>query len=203
MLRGRLGRSLTEQPVQAPTSPVGPIRLVNLWWVGAALLVMVAAIKSDDAWFLNFVHVFCGLLWTGVDLFMGFVVGPVLRKLDFETRRAVMGRLVPRTLFIMTTLSIITANTGWFLAVQAGYLDLDYPDKWWVIAALMITTILTVQGVCLILPIELKAYFEMRKREPDMQRFDRLFKFFFYVVASQGVMQVLIIVIMTRFATGI
>lgn len=186
-----------------PPSQVAPIRLVNFWWVAAALLVMVAAIKSDDIWFLNFVHVFCGLLWTGIDLFMGFVIGPVLRKVDFETRRAVMGRLLPRTVFIMTTLAIMTANTGWFLAGDAGYLDLDYPDKWWVIGALTITAILTVQGTCVLLPIELKAYFEMRKPEPDMARFDRLFKFFFYVVASQGLMQVLIILIMTRFATGI
>jgi hypothetical protein len=188
---------------QTQASPVAPIRWVNLWWVAAALGVMVAAIQSNDAWFLNFVHVFCGLMWTGVDLFMGFVIGPILRKVDFETRRAVMGRLLPRTLFIMTTLAIMTFNTGWYLAVEAGYLDLAYPEKWWVVAALTITTILAVQGTCMLLPIELMAYFEMRKPEPDMRRFDRLFKYFFYVVASQGTLQILIIVIMTRFATGI
>ncbi len=185
------------------TSPVAPIRLGNLWWVAAALAVMVAAIVSGDLWFLNFVHVFSGVLWTGIDLFMGFVVGPVLRVVDFETRRAVMGRLLPRTLFIMSTLAIVTTNTGWFLAVERGLLDLGFPELWWVIGALAVTTMLAVQGFGMLLPIELKAYFEMRKPKPDVQRFDRLFRFFVYIVASQGVMQVLIIVIMTRFATGI
>lgn len=55
---------MIEQAEQIPPSPVAPIRWVNLWWVAAALAVMVAAINSDDAWFLNFVHVFAGLLWT-------------------------------------------------------------------------------------------------------------------------------------------
>ncbi len=194
---------MTERPAAIEPSPVAPIRLVNLWWVAAALAVMVAAIVSGDAWFLDFVHVFCGMLWTGIDLFMGFVIGPILRLVDFETRRAVLGRLVPRTLFIMATLAIITTNTGWFLAVESGYLELGFPELWWVIAALAITTILAVQGFGMLLPIELKVYFEMRKPAPDLRRFDRLFRFFFYVVASQGVMQVLIIVIMARFATGI
>jgi hypothetical protein len=36
-----------------------------------ALGVMTAAIASHDQWFLNFVHVICGVLWTGIDLFMG------------------------------------------------------------------------------------------------------------------------------------
>ncbi len=55
----------------------------------------------------------------------------------------------------------------------------------------------------MILPIQLMAYFEMRKSEPNLRRFDRLLKIYFYIVASQGAMQVLIIVVMTRFATGI
>ncbi len=120
---------MIEQAEQIPPSPVAPIRWVNLWWVAAALAVMVAAINSDDAWFLKFVHVFAGLLWTGVDLFMGFVLGPILRVVNFETRRAIMGRLLPRSLFLMTTLAAITINAGWFLAVDAGYFELGYPEN--------------------------------------------------------------------------
>ena len=194
---------MTEQPTAIPESPVAPIRLVNLWWVALALAVMVAAIVIGDLWLLDFIHVFCGVMWTGIDLFMGFVVGPILRLVDFETRRAIVGRLLPRTLFILATLAIVTTNTGWFLAAELGLLELDFPELWWVIVALAITTILAIQGFGILLPIELKVYFEMRKAEPDMERFDRLFKLFVYIVASQGAMQVLIIVIMARFATGV
>ncbi len=121
---------MIEQAEQIPPSPVAPIRWVNLWWVAAALAVMVTAINSDDAWFLNFVHVFAGLLWTGVDLFKGFVLGPILRVVNFEPRRAIMGLLLPLSLFLMTTLAAITINAGWFLAVDAGYFELGYPEKW-------------------------------------------------------------------------
>ncbi len=121
---------MIEQAEQIPPSPVAPIRWVNLWWVAAALAVMVTAINSDDAWFLNFVHVFAGLLWTGVDLFKGFVLGPILRVVNFEPRRAIMGLLLPLSLFLMTTLAAITINAGWFLAVDAGYFELGYSEKW-------------------------------------------------------------------------
>ena len=53
------------------TSPGKLIRWHYLWYVAAALTVMVAVIASGHLWSLNFVHVFCGLLWTGIDLFMG------------------------------------------------------------------------------------------------------------------------------------
>jgi hypothetical protein len=58
------------------------IRWHYLWYVALALAVMLAVIASRQLWWLNFVHVFCGLLWTGIDLFMGFVLGPILRVID-------------------------------------------------------------------------------------------------------------------------
>src|SRR6516164_834178 len=57
-----------------------------------ALGVMTAAIVSRDHWFLNFVHVICGVMWTGIDLFMGFVVGPILRAVDVGVRREIILR---------------------------------------------------------------------------------------------------------------
>ena len=38
------------------------IRWHYLWYVALALVVMIAAIISHHLWFLNFVHVFSGLL---------------------------------------------------------------------------------------------------------------------------------------------
>jgi hypothetical protein len=180
-----------------------PIRLSNLVWVGLSLAVMVAAILSGVHWFLNFVHVVAGVLWTGIDLFMGFVVGPVMRTMPFPARRALIARLMPRMVFLMPTLSTITGTAGWFLAKQSGYLEMDYPQFWWVIAALVIVTILTIQGVFILLPTNLLVYFEVRKPEPDMARIGRLMRRYVVVVASQGAMQVAIIVVMARFVTGV
>ena len=175
----------------------------NLIWVAVAFGVMAWAILSHDLWFLNFVHVVAGLLWTGIDLFMGFVIGPILRRLDFAIRRAIISRLMPKMIFIMTPLGIIAPTAGWFLAVELGYLDLAFPQMWWFIAALVVTTILGVQGIGILLPTNIRVYLEMQKAAPDGDKIARLMRRYVRVVAFQGAMQVLIIVIMTRFATGI
>ena len=107
-----------------------------------------------------------GALWTGIDLFMGFVIGPVLRRVSFDTRRAMIAGIIPRTLILMPTLSAITSTAGWFLAVRMGFLDVAYPQFWWVIAALAIVTVLTVQGLGNLLPMNLRLYFEIQKPRP-------------------------------------
>jgi hypothetical protein len=55
----------------ADTGPGQLIRWPYLGYAVLALGVMTVAIASHDHWFLNFVHVICGVLWTGIDLFMG------------------------------------------------------------------------------------------------------------------------------------
>ena len=175
----------------------------NLIWVGLALAVMVVAIIVNDMWFLNFVHVFTGLLWTGIDLLLGFVIGPILRRLEFPVRRAITMRLMPRLLFILPTLAVIAPTAGWFMAVDQGYLELAFPELWWLIAALAITTILSVQGVFVLLPTNVMVYLEMRKPAPDGERIGRLMRRYVRVVAFQGSMQIVIILIMSRFATGL
>ena len=182
--------------------PAPEIRVRNVVWVALVFLVMVAAIGGDDLWFLNFVHVIAGVLWTGIDLFMGFVVGPILRRVDLGTRRAIAVRLMPRMLFLMPTLSIVTTTAGWFLAERRGFLDLPFPEFWWVAAALAIVTVLTIQGLGMLLPINLRVFLEFRKEQPDLERIGRWMRIYVRVIASQGVMQVAIIVIMARFVTG-
>lgn len=115
--------------------PISLIRWNYLWYVAAALIVMVAAITIQNLWLLNFVHVFSSLLWTGIDLFMGFVLGPILRQVDISLRHEVMRQLTPRTLFLLPTVSIVAGTTGWFLAVQLGYTALAWPEYGWVAAA--------------------------------------------------------------------
>ena len=191
--------TLTALPVRA-ANPLRPWYLVA---AVAAVAAMIAAILSPSLWFLNFVHVMTGALWTGIDLFMGFIVGPILRKVSFETRRAIIAGLIPRTLILMPTLSTITSTAGWFLAVRMGFLDVSYPEFWWVIAALAIVTVLTVQGLGYLLPTNLRLYFEVQKPQPDSEKIARWMKTYVRVVAVQGTMQVAIIVVMARFATGL
>lgn len=179
------------------------IRLRYLWLVALALGVMVAAILSRNIWFLNWVHVMCGVLWTGIDLFMGFVLGPILKSLDVSVRRQVLLRLTPRTLFLMPTLAIITGTAGWFLAVDLGFTQLPWPQIAWIYGALALVTLMTIQGLGYLLPTNLRVCFELQKPNPDGAKIGRMMSRYFYAVATQGVMQVAIIVIMARLVAGI
>jgi hypothetical protein len=185
-----------------PARVAAPLRPWYIVAAAAALAAMIAAILGDNLWILNFVHVMTGALWTGIDLFMGFVIGPVLRRVSFDVRRAMIAGIIPRTLILMPTLSIITSTAGWFLAVRMGYLNLGYPQFWWVIAALAIVSVLTVQGMGILLPMNLKLYFEIMKPAPEHEKLKRWMRTYVRVVAVQGTMQVAIIVVMARFATG-
>lgn len=164
---------------------------------------MVAVIAWGSLLALNYLHVMSAVLWTGVDLFMGFVVGPVLRAAPFEARREVMLRLTPRTIFLLPTLAILTGTTGWYLAQGLGYLDLAWPAFGWVVAALALVTIMTVQGLGYLLPTQIRVWLELRKDAPDGKRIMRLTRAYFWVIASQGLLQVLTIFVMARFRMGL
>jgi len=187
----------------ADTAPGQVIRWHYFGYSALALAVMTAAIMSHDRWFLNFVHVICGVLWTCIDLFMGFVVGPILRRVEMPVRREIIIRLVPKTLFLMPTLSIITGTSGWFLAEQLGFFDLPWPQFGWVAAALVLVVLMTVQGTFYLLPTNLLVCLQLRRPDPDVEKISRMMRNFFYAVAAQGTMQVLTIIIMARFVSGL
>jgi hypothetical protein len=179
------------------------IRWGYLWLALAGIAVMIAAVRIGNLWFLDFVHVFSSLLWTGIDLFMGFVLGPILRRMDISVRREVARRLTPRTLFLMPAISIISGTSGWFLAVELGYTALPWPDFGWVAAALVLVTLMTIQGLGFLMPVNVMVCLELQKPKPDVPRIATWMQRYFYAVAMQGAMQVAIIVVMTRFRAGI
>jgi len=187
----------------ADTAPTPIVRWHYLGYSALALMVMTVAITSHERWFLNFVHVICGVMWTGIDLFMGFVIGPILRRVDLSVRREIIIRLVPKTLFLMPTLSIITGTAGWFLAKDLGFLDVPWPQFTWVAAALILVVLMTILGTGYLLPTNLRVCMQLRRPDPDFHRISRMMRNFFLAVAVQGTMQVLTIVIMARLVSGL
>jgi len=179
------------------------IRWGHLRYVAAAFAVLAAAILLGNVFFLNFVHVMCGVMWTGIDVFVGFVLGPSLRQVDLPARRALSMKLLPRMLFLMPSLAIITGTAGYFLAKTLGFLDVSYPDKLWVDAALVIIAILTVQGLCVLLPINLLTCLELQKEQPDLDKLGHRMRIYVRQTALQASLQIAIIVVMARFATGL
>ena len=193
---------MTEIAAAPPASKLA-LRPAYFVMAAAAFAAMIAAILSPSLWFLTWVHIMSGVLWTGIDLFLGFVIGPIIRRLPFETRKAMIGALIPRTMVLMPTLAIITGTAGYYLAKRMGYMDLGYPEFYWVAAALAILAVLTVQGLGILTPINILVFLEMQKAQPDGEKIGRWMKTYVRIVAIQGTMQVAMIVIMARFGSGL
>ena len=70
------------------------------------------------------------------------------------------------------------------------------------IAALAIATILAVWGLGILMPLSLRAHLEMRKENPDPEKILRMMRIYLYSPASQDVFQVLIVVVIEKFAIG-
>ncbi|WP_435184443.1 hypothetical protein [Halobellus sp. EA9] len=93
--------------------------------VGAVVLplgLLLATIAFGTVQQLTYVHVMAGVLWTGTDLFMALVLGPVLGGLDVDERAEVFQRFTPKMAFLMPTLAFTTIIGGMVLASEMGYL---------------------------------------------------------------------------------
>jgi len=69
---------------------------------------------------LTYVHVMAGVLWTGIDVFMAAVVGPVIGSLHVDERASWFETFTPKMAFLMSTLATVTIFSGVLLAVRIG-----------------------------------------------------------------------------------
>jgi hypothetical protein len=65
---------------------------------------LIATIAGNWLWALVFYHVVGGGLWTGIDLFVGFVIGPILGRLSIPARAEFSARFMPMMVVIMPPL---------------------------------------------------------------------------------------------------
>lgn len=171
-------------------------------WIVIPIGALIVAIFSASLLLLNYVHVFTAILWTGTDIFMAFLLGPVLRNVGLSTRKEIISWLMPKMVFYMPTVAAVTTTAGYFLASKVGLITLQPPVVYWVATVLIIVSAMFIMGLGILLPTNLRIYFEMKKSEPDMSRIQKLMKKYVKVVAIQTVMQFAIIFIMAEFSTG-
>lgn len=90
--------------------------------VGLSILA-VAYVSSGAASLTThmYIHVMAGVLWTGTDLFMGTVLGPVAGGLEEEESAALFTRLTPKTTFFLPAMALLTIAGGITLALRMGY----------------------------------------------------------------------------------
>ncbi len=133
---------------------------------------------------------------------MAFLMGPVLRSISLSSRKEVVSWLMPKMVFFMPTVSAVTTTAGYFLASKMGLITLHPPTVYWISAVLVIVTLLMVLGLGILLPTNLLVYFDLRKKESDMAKVQKLMRRYVKVVAIQATLQFIIIFIMAEFATG-
>ena len=112
--------------------------------VAVPLLALAAALTTGDLRTLTYVHVMAGVLWTGIDLFMGVVLGPVLGGMENERRAGFFRTFTPKMTFLMPTLATVTISGGIVLAIRLG--KFPNPDPWLALmtAAVAVPTVLLV-----------------------------------------------------------
>ena len=172
-----------------------------LWAAGAGLALLVVALVGNWLRALDIFHVDAGGLWTGIAQVMGFVIGPIMARLEIPARIAVARRLMPMMLVIMPTLVLMTLTSGWQLARVVGNLTVAYPERWWLVASYVVVGVMAVIAYAVLEPANIVVLLELRKPRPNGALIGRLMRRFIYTAGVTGVMQVATLVIMTRIAT--
>ncbi len=175
------------------------IQLANPIFVFLAIVLPVGALifanRLGSITILNYVHIMTGGLWTGIDLFMGLVLGPVLGGVAPEVRASVFKRLIPRMTFLMPVIAAVTITSGIQLVPQLGFASWTDP---WVVAALVISALLTLQGFGILLPNEIRIFRQILSEAPDVEKIARLGMRNAMFGGVQGIFQLAIIFIMAN-----
>jgi hypothetical protein len=108
--------TLLESSIQKPPT----ISLRSNIWIVIPIRSLILAIVTANLLLLNYVHVFTSILWTGTDIFMAFLLGPILRNVSLSTRKEIISWLMPKMVFYMPTVASVTTTAGYFLASKMG-----------------------------------------------------------------------------------
>ena len=166
-----------------------------------AVIFVAASIGENWRGGLMFSHVVGGGLWTGIDLFVGLVIGPILGRLSIPARAEFSARFIPKMVIIMPVVVMMTLATGFQVARMLGNLSPTSPNHAWLIASFCVVGVMAAVALVHLEPANIAVLFEMNKPVPNGERIGRLMKRFIYSAGITGVMQLATLVIMTRVAT--
>jgi hypothetical protein len=170
--------------------------------VAVVLAALIAAIAANKLWPLMFLHVVGGASWTIIDLFLGFVLGPILGSLPIPARIALTTRLMPKMVLIMPTAVTVTLAAGWQLGTHVGTVQSSYYLHGWVVASYIVVGVMAVIALGLLEPANIAVLTELKKPQPKPEVIEKLMKRFIYTAGATGLMQIATLVIMTRLASG-
>ena len=189
-----------EAPAERGELQIVPLRGIPI--VAVVLGLLIGTIAADWGWGLDFFHVVGGGLWTAIDLFFGFLVGPIIGRLSVEARMDFSARFMPKMLLLMPTLVLCTMVSGWQLGHHLGYLDAGYFRHEWLVASYIVVGVMSVVALAILEPANLAVLFELKKPRPNGELIGRLMRRYIYTAGVTGAMQIATLVIMTRIASA-
>jgi len=193
-----------------PAAPPGALEIPDFQIVprtglaiGAVVLVaLVVAIAVNNLWPLTFFHVAFGAAWTIIDLFLGFVLGPIMGQMPVPARVQFTTRLMPKMVVIMPVVVTATLAAGWQLGVHEGTVLTSYSHHAWVVASFIVVGVMSVLALGLLEPANIAVLIELKKPRPNPHVIEQLMKRFIYCAGVLGAMQVATLVIMTKLASS-
>jgi hypothetical protein len=186
--------------IERPDFEIVPRR--GLLLVAAVLVLLIAAIAANKLWPLAFLHFVGGASWTIIDLFLGFVLGPIMGKLSVPARVEFTTRLMPKMVLIMPTVVTATLAAGWQLGVHLGTVQSSYYLHGWTVASYIVVGVMAVIALGLLEPANIAVLVELKKPRPNPEVIERLMKRFIYCAGVLGAMQLVTLVIMTKLTVG-
>jgi hypothetical protein len=195
--------AIADAPAAAPERPDFQIvPRAGLPIVAVVLVLLIAGIASNKLWPLEFLHVVGGAAWTVIDLFLGFVLGPIIGKMSLPARVEFTTRLMPKMVLIMPTVVTVTLAAGWQLSTDLGTNLTANPLHSWVVASFIVVGVMAVIALGLLEPANIAVLTELKKPQPKPEVIERLMKRFIYTAGATGLMQIATLVIMTKLASG-
>src|SRR3954452_4712146 len=198
--------SVAAGPVEAAAPPPIPdfeiVPKKGLPIVGIVLIGLVAAVLSDKLWPAEFFHVAFGAIWTGFDLFLGLVLGPILGRLAIPARIEMTTRLMPKMVLIMPTVVVCTLVAGWQLGGFVGPIYQGAPHHELIVVSYVIVGIMAIIALSILEPANVAVLVELKKPRPNPAVIEHLMKRFIYTAGILGAMQVATLVIMTKVGAG-
>ena len=169
--------------------------------VAVVYIGLIVAVASNRLWALDFFHVVGGACWTAIDLFLGFIIGPIIGRMSIPARVEFSKRFMPKMVLLMPTLVIATLAGGWQLARHEGFILASDKHHGWVVGSMIVVGVMAVVALGFLEPANIAVLFELKKERPNGQVIEKLMKRFLYTAGLTGAMQVATLIIMTRIAT--
>jgi hypothetical protein len=175
---------------------------VGLALAAVIVVALIVVVATGGLWPLEFMHVVFGSGWTVIDLFLGFIIGPILGTLSIPARIEFTTKFMPKMVVLMPAIVTATLVAGWQLSTKLGTNLSAYPNHGWVVASMIVVGVMAIVALGLLEPANIAVLIELKKPRPNPQVIERLMKRFIYSAGITGVMQVATFVIMTKIASS-